>query len=689
VKLLIQAYDTKIREEAIATKETEKQKLKIEKAKVKGSPKETSETSHKPEAENKPDSASKSKKPARVVEDRTLPQGWKTETREIQSGKKAGKTVKVYISPEGITLRSWPEVQAHLVGEVKPARKPTAKKPKAGGKKGLVSGVETVGDRPDEERDFKYNEQRIRNAMPYKSGDEDDLCFVCSNGGNVICCDGCDRVYHANCLDEDQKKSQAEDTAFYCLECMNKHTTECVWCGKSSDSESRLLLCSTCPRSFHYACLTSHKSIEVGTPQPPPQMSLGPDGAWQCQVCISQAGECSASIDESEAVLSQILELCGKLPANHCASVFGSRVTNTLAIECEYQKMRETTGKKTKLPLFCSGTLEVGGEVSRGSARLHHQLMEIKYGHDPEGETLRAKGLPRSIENSCDQWQTFLSRVSGAEEDICREGIVENLPPVELQQQFLEQGLCTLNEGLTPDQVEASHNEVLQYFDDVMFTLTQLELQEDLANGGFTTFKIRDAGRYDMVIPSFNTDKFSWFNKEAPWLPAVQRILGKDCVKIQHACILSLPDSARQQWHSDGNHVDDMFYLPPHCVNVFIPLVDLIAENGPTEFVPTTQLDWGSTTRPLILTGKAGQCIIFDHRIKHRGLANRTSTARPLVYITYAKPWYADLNNSELAGYGKLPPLVTRYGRGDDATRNRGASGSKRKWPFQPEPVSS
>ncbi len=45
-----------------------------------------------------------------------------------------------------------------------------------------------------------------------------------------------------------------------------------------------------------------------------------------------------------------------------------------------------------------------------------------------------------------------------------------------------------------------------------------------------------------------------------------------------------------------------------------------------------------------------------------RGLANHTDTPRPLVYITYAKPWYADLNNSELAAYGQLPPLVPRAG---------------------------
>ena len=46
----------------------------------------------------------------------------------------------------------------------------------------------------------------------------------------------------------------------------------------------------------------------------------------------------------------------------------------------------------------------------------------------------------------------------------------------------------------------------------------------------------RAGGRYDMVVPSFNTADFEWFNERAPWLPAVRKILGPDCVKIHQAC---------------------------------------------------------------------------------------------------------------------------------------------------------
>ena len=41
------------------------------------------------------------------------------------------------------------------------------------------------------------------------------------------------------------------------------------------------------------------------------------------------------------------------------------------------------------------------------------------------------------------------------------------------------------------------------------------------------------------------------------------------------------------------------------------------------------------------------------------GLGNRTaSTLRPLVYLTYAKPWFKDSFNFSRQRYRDLPPLV-------------------------------
>ena len=43
---------------------------------------------------------------------------------------------------------------------------------------------------------------------------------------------------------------------------------------------------------------------------------------------------------------------------------------------------------------------------------------------------------------------------------------------------------------------------------------------------------------------------------------------------------------------------------------------------------------------------KAGDAILFDYRVLHRGLANTTEdVARPLLYFTYGRAWFTDATN--------------------------------------------
>ena len=142
--------------------------------------------------------------------------------------------------------------------------------------------------------------------------------------------------------------------------------------------------------------------------------------------------------------------------------------------------------------------------------------MEIKFSVDPEAEKAGRVGAMRGVANSAEEWQAFLRRTHGgtvlgpaegtppaaaaaaAEEETAPTvgaavGAAVVTPEV-MQRQFLEHGLCTMPTGLSPDQIARSHAEVLGYYDDVMFTLSQLDKQEDLEKGGFTTFKARDTG---------------------------------------------------------------------------------------------------------------------------------------------------------------------------------------------------
>lgn len=105
-------------------------------------------------------------------------------------------------------------------------------------------------------------------------------------------------------------------------------------------------------------------------------------------------------------------------------------------------------------------------------------------------------------------------------------------------------------------------------------------------------------------------------------------------------CFLSLPGSETQKYHQDGVHLNNHVQKPCHAVNVFIPLVNLTLNNGPTEFCLGSHiLGWEGFRRenavtPLLVAGSA---VIFDYRLGHRGLGNTTQELRPIVYLTYTR----------------------------------------------------
>ncbi len=95
--------------------------------------------------------------------------------------------------------------------------------------------------------------------------------------------------------------------------------------------------------------------------------------------------------------------------------------------------------------------------------------------------------------------------------------------------------------------------------------------------------------QYKMDQEPFNQPKV--ISNEFP-LPIIHSLLGKDAKLIYAGLILSFPNSADQPWHQDGTSLfDDVEFpietsshLPPYALNIFVPLDDVIAEVGPTEF---------------------------------------------------------------------------------------------------------
>lgn len=82
----------------------------------------------------------------------------------------------------------------------------------------------------------------------------------------------------------------------------------------------------------------------------------------------------------------------------------------------------------------------------------------------------------------------------------------------------------------------------------------------------------------------------------------VASILGcSDYVVANRSLVISMPGCSDQAWHSDGPHMSATEDLPCHCFNVFIPLVDVTEENGPTEIRPESQFYTRDLAKSMLL----------------------------------------------------------------------------------------
>ena len=203
---------------------------------------------------------------------------------------------------------------------------------------------------------------------------------------------------------------------------------------------------------------------------------------------------------------------------------------------------------------------------------------------------------------------------------------------------------------------------------------------------GFEEVVCRAPGRYDMQW-RVNGEKH-FLDKENildKFMPFVHEIFGgAHMTKMDfNGCLMSLPGAQEQLWHVDGEHLfsseqgmrcfgepqvnffdgqDTSSILPTHCLNVFIPLVDVEGSNGGTEFclgshfhtkfvdeeIVWQDAGWkdriGFHGEVMQIKVNAGEVLAFDYRVLHRALRHGGTSARPLLYYTFTKRWTAGSN---------------------------------------------
>lgn len=232
---------------------------------------------------------------------------------------------------------------------------------------------------------------------------------------------------------------------------------------------------------------------------------------------------------------------------------------------------------------------------------------------------------------------------------------------------FHEDGFLVLRGVLDPDLVRQLHDKAMSNFRELEnLLLAQQDTPEgkqmkDVMGIGikncYKEIVQRHAQRFEMPY-KMDDDAFAITLRTEKIMSVVRGILGEDCNVINKSLVVSTPGAADQAWHSDGPHVSATQNLPCHCLNVFVPLVDVTDLNGPTQFRPgsvsmTRDLKVEmlkamvrKTLRPI--RGpcmRAGDVLLFDYRVLHRGTANKSAAVRPVLVYTYAKPFYRDTLN--------------------------------------------
>ena len=139
----------------------------------------------------------------------------------------------------------------------------------------------------------------------------------------------------------------------------------------------------------------------------------------------------------------------------------------------------------------------------------------------------------------------------------------------------------------------------------------------------------------------------------------VREVLDKDAVLEAFGAIISLSGSEAQHPHPDGPALfsrDLSPFLPAHALTFALPLVEMNDVSGTTALWPGSHRwkkfdDTALPERPVI---PVGSCLLWDFRLIHSGAPNLSDRPRPMVYATYARPWYQDPVNFIKAAQQRL-----------------------------------
>ena len=229
---------------------------------------------------------------------------------------------------------------------------------------------------------------------------------------------------------------------------------------------------------------------------------------------------------------------------------------------------------------------------------------------------------------------------------------------------FVRDGWLSVNSVIHPDALSPAQQEIQGYISGI----------EERNRSGLN-LKVGDKRYMETINVSHPFDDYRLF--AAPKvLQILISLLGNDLVLNSYSSVISLPGSQNQHVHSDGTHLFGAplgASLPPHAITVAIPLVDIDELCGSTAIWERSHIEGDSAVRDqngILLPAaapmsKLGDVYMFDYRLKHAGMANNSSLARPILYIVFSKPWWIDPKNF----CNQKPVAITKANLARIATR--------------------
>jgi Phytanoyl-CoA dioxygenase (PhyH) len=147
-------------------------------------------------------------------------------------------------------------------------------------------------------------------------------------------------------------------------------------------------------------------------------------------------------------------------------------------------------------------------------------------------------------------------------------------------------------------------------------------------------------------------------------LPIMRAALDDGFVLGGFGVVCSLPSAPAQHQHDDGGNLFPQpglnGILPPAAITVAIPLLEMNEAHGTTALWIGSHRDAKVGFKEVAIEPvvREGSCMLWDFRLKHGGTPNRSSLPRPLLYLTYCRPWFVEHLNFTEKKNPKQKPLI-------------------------------